>query len=474
MRNKLFDEHVKKQFDGYRPEVAPHIWENIAAAQNKKKPAPFWFLSPGAKWVAAILFIAAATGTVVYFTGSHTSNENIASATTGEKDGSTKQNAGEKNSNSGTDQNSNASQNNTEALTNTGAMPANADNTTANTQPSGNNTNPANKMTEPQADNGTNNDNPVFDPATAARTAKVKQGMRTKITNGTTVNDEGVTDNYTFANEKYLTKRFVTAGLISNDKKLAAPKLYLPKLPLSANIPCPEAEKDAAGNKSYVEIYGGPDYAFKNFADTPNSAYLQQRKESVKLLFAFSAGLRYTKVFKNGMSLRTGINYSQVNERFTYVKGNVVHSTYIISPSGDTTGTYSERGTQYQSGTNKYRSIDIPVVLGYELGNGRFHSNVNAGVLINVVSRQSGFVLDPSGQPVDISSGKQSTVYSYRTNAGVSFVGAVSMYYKLNDQFHLLAEPYFRYSLTPMTKPDISLKERGHTIGLRVGLRMDL
>jgi hypothetical protein len=60
--------------------------------------------------------------------------------------------------------------------------------------------------------------------------------------------------------------------------------------------------------------------------------------------FSYSAGVRYTKVFKNGLSIRTGLNYSQINERFKYVKGNVTHNIYITNTAGDTTGTYVERG----------------------------------------------------------------------------------------------------------------------------------
>jgi hypothetical protein len=83
-------------------------------------------------------------------------------------------------------------------------------------------------------------------------------------------------------------------------------------------------------------------------------------------------------------------------------------------------------------------------------------------------------VLDPAGNPVDISTGKSNSVYSYKTNAGVSFLGSFSVYYKLNDRFHLLAEPYLRYGLSAITKTDISLKQKNHTAGLRLGLRMDL
>ncbi|MFN0083620.1 MAG: hypothetical protein ACKVOM_14020, partial [Ferruginibacter sp.] len=238
-------------------------------------------------------------------------------------------------------------------------------------------------------------------------------------------------------------------------------------------IPCPEVEKDAAGNKRYLEIYAGPDYVFRTLADTANSVYLQQRKNSTKYLFAYSAGLRYTKVFGNGMSFRTGLNYSQINEQFTAEKGRVVQNIYITNNMGDTTGTYVQTGTLYKKSTNKYKSLDIPLSVGYELGNGRIHTNINAGAIITVSSSQKGFVLDETGTAVDISSKTSSSIYQYKAKAGVSFIGAVSVYYKLNDQLHLIAEPYVKVALSPATKAELSLKEKVHTAGVRLGVRMD-
>ncbi|MCY7291178.1 MAG: hypothetical protein LH615_03250, partial [Ferruginibacter sp.] len=147
---------------------------------------------------------------------------------------------------------------------------------------------------------------------------------------------------------------------------------------------------------------------------------MQQRKGSTKYLFAFSAGVRYTKVFGSGMSVRTGINYSQINEQFKSEKGRITQNVYIINNNGDTTGSYVQSGTQYKTSTNKYRSIDIPVSVGYEMGNGRLHTNINAGAMINISSSQKGFMLDYNGNTVDISSGKSSSVYQYKTKAGVS------------------------------------------------------
>ena len=173
------------------------------------------------------------------------------------------------------------------------------------------------------------------------------------------------------------------------------------------------------------------------------------------------------------MSFRTGLNYSQINEQFTSENGKVIQNIYIINSNGDTTGTYLQSGTLYKTSTNKYKSIDIPISVGYELGNGRIHSNINMGAMINISSSQTGFVLDKNGVAIDISSGKSASVYQYKTKAGVSFIGAASVYYKLNERIHLMAEPYIKLSLSPATKPEISLKEKFHTTGIRFGVRMD-
>jgi len=237
---------------------------------------------------------------------------------------------------------------------------------------------------------------------------------------------------------------------------------------------CPTFEKDAAGNKTYFEVYGGPDFAFRNLSDTGNSAYLQKRKESTKFSSAFSAGVRYTKVFNNGMSIRTGVNYSQINEKFTFSQGSVVQVTYIINANGDTTGSFITTGTKYKTTINKFRTIDVPVLIGYELGNGRLHANINAGLMVNVYSWQKGDVLDTAYKPVSITTGKSSSPYQFKTNIGIGFMVGTSFYYKLNDKWHLLAEPYFRYNLSPMSNEKLTFTQKYNTAGLRIGLRMDL
>lgn len=239
--------------------------------------------------------------------------------------------------------------------------------------------------------------------------------------------------------------------------------------------PCPALERDAAANKQYLEWYVGPDLGLKTQSDTGNSAYLQKRRESTQFLWAFSAGFRYTRVFQNGVSFRTGINFSQITERFRWVQANYVQVNYTINPTtGDTTGTTSTRGTRYKTTYNRFRSIDVPLLLGYETGFGKFKLNAHAGALVNMYGWQRGEVLDTALRPVSITTGKGSPLYQYRTNLGIGLTGGVSFYYGLNDNWQILAEPYFRYNLTPMSREGLTYREKYNVLGLRIGLRRNL
>ena len=66
MNHSAFDDHLKKQFGDFQPEVPPHIWENIVNNRHKRRPVAWWnrFLKNG-----KILFTLSAIllGTAGYF-----------------------------------------------------------------------------------------------------------------------------------------------------------------------------------------------------------------------------------------------------------------------------------------------------------------------------------------------------------------------------------------------------------------------
>jgi hypothetical protein len=464
--NGLFDDNIKNQFSDYTPSVHPRIWENIVAERKKRRPAGFWFTFFNGRNILLLtaLLIAGASGAYLLSKKAAVKQQDSVAITAEQKIG-------------------------------TGTTAANSDNEKIRTNTEViNNTDdkniisPENNNADGEGINSKNNTATVIasssfskikissshtQPAEKSFTSKNKQKKNTFANNEYDISDADLSYNDKPLEDFYLQRlQFANLQKAESEKNsLSIKKRLLPNVFLPD---CPSIEKDAAGNKTYIEIYAGPDIAFRNISDTGNSAYLQKRKESTKFSSAYSAGLRYTKVFNNGMSIRTGVNYSQINEKFSFVQGNLVQITYIIDANGDTTGSYITTGTRYKTTYNKYKTIDVPLLVGYEMGNGKFHANINAGIIVNIYSWQKGEVLDASYQPVNITTGKTNSPYQYKTNIGMGFMTAASFYYKLNEKLHVLAEPYFRYSLSPMSKENLTFKQKYNTAGLRLGLRLDL
>ena len=463
--NRHFDDHINDQFGNYTPDVPPHIWENIIAEKDRKRPVGFWvsMFNNRNKLLLLSLIIALSSGGAWLYYG----KVNIAEKNTVAVDDVKKiNNQADIKNDIPTNEisldkliNKIPLNNNPVAANDIYAGSTTASNAKANTRVS---------IASPVAETDAGKD---YITNNTKGNKKYYTGLGNVLVNTTTPDTEE--DEYVEQGGTLLGRLTFNAEKIT-EKRKSGKQESLHFNPVVFFPGCPSIEKDAAGNKRYFEFYAGPDYAILSLQDTGNSSYLQKRKESTKFKSAFSAGVRYTKVFNNSMSVRGGVNYSQINEKFSFNQGNVVQVTYIINNNGDTIGSYTTTGARYKTTINRYRSIDIPIMVGYELGNGKLHANINAGPVINIYSWQKGDVLDASGNPVSITTGKNKSPYQFKTNAGIGFIGAVSVYYKLNDRLHIMAEPYFRYNLSSMNKESITLKQKYQTAGLRLGIRVDL
>jgi len=476
-RNK-FDEFFKSSFNDYQPAVPGHIWDNIAA-EKKRRPAAAWWTLPKNILLLAALFTLLAAGGWGLFSAQDTTTA-IAENNSSNKPADTPETipAGVTN-NSSVNKPGVANETVTQP-DKTSLTTVNADNDPASSGASAGGGNKVNIV-----DRAGSNSAGIRNTDQAAVGGKYK-GTHVKkgrfVYRSTPGNAEADAPNETGADPvtDAVAEPGTEPGIIQLLPIGRDPMELLPAKNFDKNkivfkaVPGPECpELDAAGNKSYVELYAGPDYAIKKYSDTGVSL-INKRKESLSFRSAFSAGFRYTRVFENGMSVRGGLNFSQVNEKFSYLQANVVQIIYVINTNGDTTDTYYVRNSRYKTSSNRYRTIDIPLTVGYEMGNGKFHANINTGVVINVYSWQDGETLDNNFMPVSITTGKENNPYQYKTNVGLGFIGAASFYYKLNSRLHLMAEPYFRYNFSAMNKEAITLQEKFTTIGLRLGVRVDL
>ena len=459
--NLPFDDFVKKQFDVYSPDVPDHIWKNIIA-KRQAKPKGFWMSLLNGKNVLLLTFVLLIGGGLLYilFSGENTAIKNITT---------------EKNNTSQT-LNTSAGKNNKEI--NVTALPGNTSDVNNQSSQLEKNT-PGTIPGKSSINSGNTTNNNFISPLSQ------KSGISNSVYKNATdeADKENVSD---IQNTNERADHIVYSLFRSNNaRELSSTKFINSNIKLPE---CPEIEKNAAGNKKYWEVYAGPDYAFENYksyGDTASANYLEKRKASTKFASAFSAGVRYTKVFNNGTSVRAGMNYTQVNEKFIYFNPNeikyvtVITTRVVIRAPGDTiyindTLQYQQTGTRTKTTYNRYRTIDIPLVIGYELGNGKIHANINAGVIINIYSWYKGDVLDSLYQPVTITTGKGNSIYQFKNNIGVGFIGSVSLYYKMTDNLRFLLEPYFRYNLSPMSKQNLNLQQKYNIAGLRAGVRFDL
>ncbi len=233
----------------------------------------------------------------------------------------------------------------------------------------------------------------------------------------------------------------------------------------------------------FADVYVSPDIAFKSVENRSATAqYLAKKDSSESMRLGYSAGVRLVKPITDNFLLRTGVQYTQINEKFTYRTEDEVKTITVISVRtiirgpGDTlrvtdTSTVQQVGYKTNSIKNRYRSFDIPVTVGYQFGNDNLKFGINAGVIFNISSWYQGVILDSSLSAVPITKGSNQV---YKNNIGLGLYGGISVLKKIGDNTQLFFEPYFRYNLSGITSGQASYQQKFSLGGLSIGLRYNL
>jgi hypothetical protein len=249
-------------------------------------------------------------------------------------------------------------------------------------------------------------------------------------------------------------------------------------------IVCPTNRSRSNFNSDWsFELFASPDYGFKSVSNiSASQQYLDKKDSTEQMQIGYSAGFRIVKPLNNNWLLKTGLQYSQINQKFSYRNENEIKTTTVITTRsiirspGDTvivtdTSTLQQIGYSIRTIRNHYRSIDIPLTVGYQFGNEDLTIGINAGVVFNLSSWYQGELLDTSLTSVPMS--KISNSY-YRSNIGMGLYSSISVLKRINENAHLFFEPYFRYNLSNMTNTASPYNQRFQVGGLAIGLRFDL
>ncbi len=230
----------------------------------------------------------------------------------------------------------------------------------------------------------------------------------------------------------------------------------------------------------FVDAYISHELPFKYRSG--NQEYIDQRKETESSTYSYGGGLRFSYFLGRGFGVRSGIDYSQINETFSFDDPDAISTKTVITIqediiNGDTIRSEKHEvveitGRHIVTNGNKYHFLNIPVLLFYEFGNGDspFYFSLNGGTNINVLFTQEGKYISVEGDPTTIN-GDVEYPNPYRSTVGVSLYASVGIHYTLSDAIDLTVEPHFTTQLKSMTRADHLIQERFTTVGLNTGIR---
>ena len=229
-----------------------------------------------------------------------------------------------------------------------------------------------------------------------------------------------------------------------------------------------------------LELVASPEYVFRSLSSKSQEFgdYAGSRDKMEEIRGGFTAGLRISAVTDFGVSLRTGIQYGQINEVLNFRDPN--DGRIIVTDVYDLDGNFIGTDTTYVVGThvvityNRHRMIDVPVMAGYEFQFPRFSMVVHGGVLFNLMFEQKGKILGPEGQPVAVTSGLAHHYPAFRDNLGMSLAGSIGFNYRLTPDIQFIVEPQFRIILDPVTRPGYPLNQDYFLTGVHLGVRKRL
>lgn len=245
---------------------------------------------------------------------------------------------------------------------------------------------------------------------------------------------------------------------------------------------CPTDRKQRNPNWD-LEVYVSPDMAFKTISNNTATAQLLSQKDSSESMRpGFSAGFRIVKPLNDYLSLKTGLQYSQINQRFTYKTENETRTTTVVTvrsivrAPGDTlivrdTSTLTQVGFKTNTVKNRFRSLDIPVLASVQFGNEDLKWGITAGAIVNVSSWYEGVLLDSSLAAVAV--GKDNGMM-YKKNIGLGLYAGFNITKRINYNTQLFFEPYLRYNLSNITTTGAPFNQKFSIGGLALGLRFNL
>lgn len=231
-------------------------------------------------------------------------------------------------------------------------------------------------------------------------------------------------------------------------------------------------------NKYSVEIKGGFTYATRKLSGEGSDL----RNESENPALSVHTALKLNYRFNHQWSLQTGLISENRNEKVTYnqselrKKLNVTQKqvvvyhpvlppkTILVNDSS-----YVDEKVDYNfNRNNKYTTISMPLVLGYDFHLGKMNYRFVAGPMLNLHTSSSAKVLERSGNEI--------LLVGYKENSSLkaSIYTAMAMKFALSPTCNFLTEISYYRNLANRMTTESPIKQFNQGLNLSMGVSFDL
>jgi hypothetical protein len=269
-----------------------------------------------------------------------------------------------------------------------------------------------------------------------------------------------------------------------NNNLNALESLKLSVLIFGKSDPCYAFNSYDSGKKGpprfYIDVLAGLAYANRTLVDKNDdlAGYAAIRDSTETSRLGFSSTVRASLVLANGIALRSGVAYSQINEKLDLFDGTTtdIDIYEIKDVNGNIIGTQIDTivGQRIKTTYNRLKMVDVPVILGYEVRDRDWTLSLNGGAYFNVLFEQKGEFLSPNLTPVNFTSTEEPHYEAFNSSVGMSLFGSVGLNYKVGNRLHVMAEPHFRYYMDSFTNANYPLKQNYWSVGMNVGVRVQI
>ncbi|MEM1214691.1 MAG: hypothetical protein AAGJ82_03330 [Bacteroidota bacterium] len=277
---------------------------------------------------------------------------------------------------------------------------------------------------------------------------------------------------------KTIRNREVTHALPSKLSLLAyAKNTDVPAIITPAELPTTPRRRTSAWFADLRAVYLLPQRTLTG-VDSLNGDWIAARATSEQTLEAISLTGTVGYQFRNGWSIRTGVGRTQLNTVFndTQISSTVdsveAPTQLIFAPNGAVDTVYgmvpiTTTATRVRRTYNQLTQWEIPVLVGYTQGRGKWRWELSTGPRFQVQQERQGTIWAVDNESFE----NWANTNGYRTDLSVSWQIGGDILYKLRPNLSVGLNAQARFQLNDLTADDADFQERYQLFGGGISLR---